>query len=462
MVVKSAENKPFTSLRVHRCQPTSFWENFGKSSQLARTVRNAKLDTRSARAKLPTKKSGYWVPISRGFALGYRKGPKGAVWLARLIDIKGRREVTLGPADDALDSDGQHILDYSQAQARGREWFTALNTPAESGPYTVNRCLDDYIADYTRRSGKALDRLEFSVEAFIRPQLGSKEVSGLTAKAIQEWHDRLAKSPPRLRVGRTAKQPKYRNTDPDDSDAVRQRRATANRILGILKAALNLAFREGDAKSDDAWRRVKPFREASAPKIRYLTHGEAQRIVNACNPEIRPLVQCALLTGCRYGEIIEFRVRDFDRDSGTVNVRASKSGRSRNVVLTEDGVALFERHVAGKMGNSLVFSRSSGEPWGRSHQHRPLRDACGRAGIDPPASFHILRHTYATHLLQAGAPLPVIAANLGHADTRMTERHYAHLVPSHVAQVIRATMPRLGLVEASSVIPIPSMPARAS
>jgi integrase len=54
-------------------------------------------------------------------------------------------------------------------------------------------------------------------------------------------------------------------------------------------------------------------------------------------------------------------------------------------------------------------------------------------------------------LLQAGAPLPVIAANLGHADARMTERHYAHLVPSHVAQVIRAAMPRLGLVEPSNV-----------
>jgi integrase len=65
-----------------------------------------------------------------------------------------------------------------------------------------------------------------------------------------------------------------------------------------------------------------------------------------------------------------------------------------------------------------------------------------------------LRHTYATHLLQAGAPLPVIAANLGHSDTRMTERHYAHLVPSHIAEVIRATMPKLGLVEPSVVMPL--------
>jgi hypothetical protein len=45
-----------------------------------------------------------------------------------------------------------------------------------------------------------------------------------------------------------------------------------------------------------------------------------------------------------------------------------------------------------------------------------------------------------------------IAANLGHSATHMTERHYAHLVPSHVAQVIRATMPKLGLVEPSPAV----------
>ena len=191
---------------------------------------------------------------------------------------------------------------------------------------------------------------------------------------------------------------------------MRSRRASANRIFGVLKAALNLAFREGHAESDEAWRRVKPFREASAPKIRYLTHAEAQRLVNACEPGFRPLVQCALLTGCRYGEIVDFRAGDFDRDAGTVSVRASKAGRPRHVVLTDDGVALFERHGAGKPGTALVFTRSDAVRWGKSHQHRPLREACRRAGIDPPASFHILRHTYATHLLQAGAPLPVIAA----------------------------------------------------
>lgn len=398
------------------------------------------------------------MPIARGFALRYRNGAKGSVWLARLIDGKGRRETMIGSADDALDADGERILDYAQAQAKARNWLASLDAEGKAGPYTLNRCIDDYIADYKRRGGKALDRLEITADAFIRQQLGAHEVGALTAAMIRQWHAALAEAPARLRTRKAAKQTNFRDINFEDSSAVRQRRATANRIFGVLKAALNLAFREGHAVSDEAWRRVKPFREASAPKIRYLGHSETQRLVNTCEPTFRPLVQCALLTGCRYGEIIGFCVGDFDRDAGTVSVRASKTSRPRHVVLTDDGISLFEQHVAGKPGAAPVFTRSNGTRWGRSHQHRPLRDACRRAGIDPPASFHILRHTYATHLLQAGAPLPVIAANLGHSDTRMTERHYAHLVSSHVAQVIRATMPKLGLVERSSVVAL--TPAR--
>ena len=108
------------------------------------------------------------MPIARGFALGYRRGPKGGVWLARLIDGKSRNETTLGPADDVLDADGGRILEYAQAQAKARNWLASLDAADKAGPYTVNRCLDDYIVDYKRRGGKALDRLEITGDAFIR------------------------------------------------------------------------------------------------------------------------------------------------------------------------------------------------------------------------------------------------------------------------------------------------------
>jgi hypothetical protein len=90
---------------------------------MARTVRNPKLDTRSARAKLAMRDSVYWVSLAPGCALGYRKGPKGGVWLAKLGCSGLRQQTTLGPADDALDPDGVLAISYEQAQTRAREWF---------------------------------------------------------------------------------------------------------------------------------------------------------------------------------------------------------------------------------------------------------------------------------------------------------------------------------------------------
>ena len=78
-------------------------------------------------------------------------------------------------------------------------------------------------------------------------------------------------------------------------------------------------------------------------------------------------------------------------------------------------------------------------------------EACDRAKITPAVSFHSLRHTYASHAVMAGAPLLVVAKNLGHADTRMVEKHYGHLSQSYLADAIRAAAPRFGIVDESKV-----------
>jgi integrase len=83
-----------------------------------------------------------------------------------------------------------------------------------------------------------------------------------------------------------------------------------------------------------------------------------------------------------------------------------------------------------------------------------MLDACRHAKIKPAVSFHILRHTHGSMLAMRGVPLGVIAEQLGHSDTRMTEKHYAHLAPSFVAETIRARFPTLGIASEATVIPI--------
>ena len=92
-----------------------------------------------------------------------------------------------------------------------------------------------------------------------------------------------------------------------------------------------------------------------------------------------------------------------------------------------------------------VFRTASRRRWKASEQARPLLSACQRAKIDPPITFHGLRDTYASILAMRGVPLAVIAQALGHADTRTTEKHYAHLAPNYVAETIRANLPRIGV-----------------
>lgn len=83
---------------------------------MARIVRNAKLDTRTARAGLP--QGLHWHHISNGFTLGYRKAPRSNVWIAKLVKPGFREQRTLGPADDVLDPGGVHVLSFGQAQRK--------------------------------------------------------------------------------------------------------------------------------------------------------------------------------------------------------------------------------------------------------------------------------------------------------------------------------------------------------
>lgn len=232
-------------------------------------------------------------------------------------------------------------------------------------------------------------------------------VAKLTGKKIEDWHHGLAEKPALAR-SKPGRKPNHREAD-KSVDGIRKRRATANRILTVLKAALNHAWKAGHVASDDAWRRVKPFKAVETARVRYLSEAECIRLVNACEPAFRNLVRGALLTGCRYSELAFLRAADFNADAGIVTVGVTKAGKPRHVVLTNEGQRLFAALTAGKLGEGPIFERADG-------------------GHGSTLAMH-------------GVPMGVIAEQLGHADTRMTEKHYAHLSGGYVADTIRANSP---------------------
>jgi integrase len=430
---------------------------------VARKITNPRLQTRSARIPLPKRDEPYWAQIAPGHFIGYRAGA--GRWIARYRDTTGRQHYrSLGAADDVLDADNQTIFDFGQAQALARAWFkrktSELHGNIDAGPYTVADALRDYFAHRAHQGSKGREADLYASKARIEPYLGSVEVASLTTQRIRDWHKALETAPRLVRSKAKAETRATRPVDLDDDDALRARKATANRILTILKAALNHAFVERRVASDEAWRRVKPFREVDTAIVRYLTAAECLRLVNASEPGFRDLVRAALLTGCRYGELTRMVVADFDGRAGSVAVRLSKAGKKRHVALSREGLRLFETLTIGQPANALIFRRLDGTRWGASHQQRPLLEACSRAKISPPATFHVLRHTYASALAMKGVPMGVIAAQLGHSDTRMTEKHYAHLSPSYVAETVRTNMPDFGILASAENEVTPLVRAR--
>ena len=299
------------------------------------------------------------------------------------------------------------------------------------------------------RSRHSLADTRYRDHAFIRPKLGDIDIAALTTERLRQWRDSLIKAAPRLRT-RQGEAQKHRDVAGDD--AQRARRASANRTWAVLRAALNHAFHDGKAVSDLAWRKVKSFKNVDGARVRYLSITEAKRLLNAADPEFRPLVQAALQSGARYGELIKLRVHDFNPDAGTLAVRQSKSGKPRHIVLTDEGRAFFQELVAGRDGSEVMIRKADGEPWGASHQLRPVAEAVTRAKIKPAISFHGLRHTWASHAVMNGVPLMVVARNLGHADTRMVEKHYGHLAPSFITEAIRKNAPRYGFKPERKVV----------
>ncbi len=417
---------------------------------MPRKVRDSNLETRTARSRLPVRHKPFFRLIEPGLHLGYRKLSSGpGTWLARRYGGEGRYAVenlrtadgALVLADDFEDADGERILSFAQAQRAAR------GPHRRSGAYTVGDAADDYLRflESDGRSPHSVRDSRYRIEAFVRPQLGSLKLAALTTDRLRRWRDELAKAPPRLRT-RNGERQKHRQAATGEDDR-RARRASVNRTWTTLRAALNHAFNDGKTDSDLAWRKVKPFRRVDSARVHYLSVTEAKRLINACDPDFRPLVQAALQTGCRYGELGRLQIHDFNADSGTLAIRQSKSGKARHIILTDEGRAFFEQLTAGRSGEESMFSKS----WAKSHQVRPMREAVERAKVKPAIGFHTLRHTWASLAVMAGMPLLLVARNLGHRDTRMVERHYAHLSPSYEAEAIRAHAPKYGFKSSDKV-----------
>jgi len=425
---------------------------------MARVRASADIGSREARRGLKARREPYFFVIERGLSLGYRKSQEGGAWVVRRYEPKLQRhfEERVATANDSRDADGTEVLDFAQAQ---RKVLLAAKSDAERGSgqhYTVNDAVVDYLG-FLRSHRKSADDAKIKFDAYIIPKLGEKRVADLKPDDFDDWLEwamqrqpkrkpKKPKPPPkRARKKHAVEKPAKEAKKVEAAELKRRRKATVNRVITMLKACLNYAHAQHKVASRDAWSRLKKFRAVDSARLRWLSVDESKRLLNACPRDLRTLAQAGLLTGCREGELLAVRARDFDSQSATLLIADSKSGKPRRVPLTKEGEALFESLTAGKSEGELLFTRADGSPWHRVAIIRAMQQASAAGSVEPPATFYTLRHTYASHLVQEGTPLLYVASALGHRDARMVEKHYGHFSPSHVAETIRANLPSFGI-----------------
>lgn len=420
---------------------------------MARSAKNRKIETRSNRLSLAVRDDPYYTKIGDNLSLGYRRKVKGnGTWQARVGAYPNYTKHTLAEADDFIESNGDSILTFYQAQEKARIYADEFNRPtrATGKPISVEVAAEHYM-EWFRENRKSIQDTERTINAHILPTFGRSLVMDLTALEIKRWHEKLASAPPRRRTKIGAKQ-NY-GAKAATSNAKRSRKSTANRVLTVFKAILNKAFEDGLVPDDKEWRKVKPFKQVDEPIVRFLTVPESTRLINVCPQDFRLLVQAALLTGCRYGELTRILANHVNLSTMMVYISPEgKTGKGRHVPLSAEGLEFFEQQTAGKTGLEYVFTRRDGSPWAKNHQSRLMKTACEQAKIDPPIGFHELRHTYASLLAQAGADLLTISKLLGHADTRITSRHYAHLCDKTLATAVQTLLPSFNVPAESNVM----------
>jgi len=221
--------------------------------------------------------------------------------------------------------------------------------------------------------------------------------------------------------------------------------ATVNRALALLRHLLRLAHEEWEVL--DVRPRIRMEREPEG-RLRWLTLEEATRLLDACrqsrNADLIDLVEFALFTGMRRGEVLGLSWERVDRARGVVLLDVTKSGRRREVPLNSRADAVLARR--GSHAHGLVFGRRN---W-NTYRHA-FEGAATRARL-ADFHFHDLRHTFASWAIQRGATLQEVKDLLGHSTLAMVMR-YAHLSPEHLRCAVArldTALPTINSAQAST------------
>jgi len=384
----------------------SVWRPYGALLSKTPAV-SIEIHKSGVRKSLTPRREPYWAaPIARGKYIGFRKiDTQSGSWIARLRDDNGRQQYnSLGYVTDTFD--------YDQAQQAAERWFKSREAGITDDVVTVADACREYVVDRRREKGaECAHDAEMRFKRTINGKtFGLAPLAKLKTPQIKSWRDGLGLSP-----------------------------ASTNRTLAILKAALNFAVtqRYVSASTAQEWSEVKPFKGAYKRRELFLDLTQRRALLHACTGALRDLVEAAMLTGARAGELTKATCSQFEPRTKSMTF-IGKTG-SRTVPLSPAAVELFKRLAKSKLPTANLLTRDDGHPWAHSDWDELVRDAAARAELPTGCCLYVLRHSFVTQAITDGMTTLDVARLVG-TSVMMIERHYGHLVAS-------AARERLALVQ---------------
>jgi len=139
------------------------------------------------------------------------------------------------------------------------------------------------------------------------------------------------------------------------------------------------------------------------------------------NTKHRLLLALAYAGGLRISEIMNLKIKDIGINELTIHIKQAKGKKDRITIFPEKLKQEIEKIINGRAGNDFLFESSRGGKLNERSAQKVFEIALSRAGIKKDATFHSLRHSFATHLLENGVDVRYVQELLGHANIRTTQ-----------------------------------------
>jgi len=178
----------------------------------------------------------------------------------------------------------------------------------------------------------------------------------------------------------------------------------------------------------------RPKRAKVLPNV--LSKEEVKAILEApSNTKHKAMLSLIYACGLRRGELLNLKIIDIESKRKLVIIKQSKGKKDRIVPLSEKIIMMLRDYYTSYKPKEFLFEGQAGGQYSEKSLESVLKQAIAKTSIKKPVSLHWLRHSYATHLLEAGTDLRYIQELLGHNSSKTTEI-YTHVSTKSIQKII--------------------------